>query len=104
MTTPEPFYCPSCAGAQMLNHPAGILTYRHTNGCGLRDLEDARKVADLEAAVELGATFTRPATVTEKLLLASQGFTVPDDLLTSVEFLTVSAAVALRTWPALEAV
>jgi hypothetical protein len=89
-------YCPTCAGPQMLDHPAGILTYRHSNDCELRAHEDGIRVADSE---RFWSRFERPATATERLLLTSQGFTVPADLVTAVQFLT--PGVARRTWPAL---
>ena len=45
--------------------------------------------------------FDRPATDTEKTLLAHLGFTVPDDLKTHVDRITPS--VRRRRWPVLEA-
>jgi hypothetical protein len=44
--------------------------------------------------------FTRPASDTEKALLAALGYTIPDDLTTRVSF--PSPLVRRRRWPALE--
>lgn len=102
----------------MLGHPAGRLTYQHTNSCQLRAHEDGQKVADLDRAtgdkdahyVTAGrqpwggpGRFQRPATATECTLLASQGLQLPEPptiLLTRLDFW--SRGVCRRTWPQLE--
>ena len=91
--------CPTCAGAQMIDHPAGWLAWRHTNTCTIRDAEDARQVADHDG---LGSdyTFTRPATEAERVLLQVLGHAVPDTLGTVVTYLT--PGVHRRTWPVLD--
>ena len=106
-----PPICPACNGEQIPDHPAGILVYKHrTPSCTVQALEDARMVADKDRALPLPArplgtgnyseaTFTRPATATERTLLISQGYAVPVDLSTNVEFLT--RGVRNRTWPTL---
>lgn len=94
MTTPT---CPECAGPQMPNHPAGLLAMKHSFTCSLRAAEDGRAVADHDAFVPT----ERPATATERILLAAVGaptsVTADPDLLTSVDFVTDS--VIRRTWP-----
>jgi hypothetical protein len=47
-----------------------------------------------------GQCFDRPATETERTLLAHLGFTLPDDLVTHVD--RISTSVRQRRWPALE--
>lgn len=89
--------CPVCAGPQMVGHPCGVLMIRHTNECALRASEDARQVADLEAG---RSSFTRPATNTERTLLAELGYSVPAELSTRVVFLTPGAR--RREWPTLK--
>ena len=88
--------CPTCAGPQMVDHPCGVLMVRHTNDCPVRASEDARQVADKDTG---RARFTRPATETERVLLAAFGYVVPDELLTQVDFLTAGAR--RREWPGL---
>lgn len=90
--------CPSCAGPQLLGHPAGVLTMQHRLHCDLLAGEDATAAAD---HLRLGSgALTRTATTTERILLASLGHVVEDGLLTHVERVTPS--VRLRTWPDLE--
>lgn len=89
--------CPECAGPQLVGHPAGLV-YRHDTrgGCSLQRKEDARVVADQS----LAWPYQRPATDTERVLLAAAGHVLPDDAVTQVTWL--SAGVRRRTWPALE--
>lgn len=89
--------CPECAGPQMVDHPCGVLMIRHSNNCSLRASEDARQVADLDVGK---GSFTRPATTTERVLLASFGYVVPAELSTRVLFLTPGAR--RREWPTLK--
>lgn len=95
MTEPTPPSCPDCDGLLMPDHPAGLLAYDHSNACQLRAHEDGQKVADLETALSHGR-FERPATATERALLASQGHAVPADLTTVVDFLT--RGICHRSW------
>lgn len=101
--------CPECQGEQMVGHPAGALELKHTNQCGLREAEDSRRVADRSRAFPLSLrpiglgqfaeiSFVRPATPTERILLAAVGFEVPaGEVNTHCEFAT--AGVRLRSWP-----
>jgi hypothetical protein len=92
--------CPECAGPQIPGHPAGLLAIRHTNACSLRDAEDARQVADSDELYIRGR-FSRPATDTERILLAAVGapteITSDPDLTTAVRPITFS--VVGRSWP-----
>lgn len=90
--------CPECDGQQMLDHPAGILTFQHRLDCGLLTAEDATAHAD---HLRLGSgAFTRTATATERALLDSMGFVIEDVELTYVERVTNS--VRRREWTDLE--
>lgn len=88
--------CPECGGKQLLNHPAGLLVFAHDTmgGCILQDREDSRAVADKDR----GAGFERPATDTERTLLAAAGYALPADGVTVVGWL--SPGLRRRTWPA----
>jgi hypothetical protein len=73
----------------------------------LQAAEDATAAADHERAhADSGRSIgpilhsTRPATPTERILLAHLGYTVPDQLTTVVSYYTTG--VRNRTWPQLE--
>ncbi|QVI26174.1 hypothetical protein MN2019_17890 [Mycolicibacterium neoaurum] len=75
----------------------------------LQRLEDSRAVADRDyldspnrsSFIKGWGTFDRPATDTERRLLAHIGFAdLPEQLATRVEFLT--SGTRRRTWPQLE--
>lgn len=100
MTAPSGAACPVCGGRQLLGHPAGVLAWRHENVCSLRDREDARHVADLDALAGRTLAYRRPATETERILLAVLGHQLPEQLDTQLAWLTTS--VVARTWPDLD--
>lgn len=85
----------------MANHPAGVLAWKHTATCTLRDAEDSRHVADLEL---LGRRrlVSRPATLTEEALLDALRHAIPGDLVTELRLVTSS--IVHRRWPQIEAV
>lgn len=106
--------CPACGGAQFIHHPAGILEFDHHPACLIRDSEDSRRWADYEFAntewpfgdfvpnsrnVETHQ-FDRPATDTERTLLAALGFVVSELLVTTVTY--VSRTTRRRTWHSLQ--
>lgn len=87
--------CPECGGPRLAGHPAGELALQHRIDCTLLRAEDATQAADHERG-----THKRPATSTERVLLAHAGHHLPDDeLTTSVE--RVTRAIIRRTWPQL---
>ncbi|WP_347057269.1 hypothetical protein ABC795_11225 [Blastococcus sp. HT6-30] len=92
MTEPTPSSCPECGGANIPNHPAGPIVFKHDTlaGCSLQAAEDARVVADQSLEGD------RPTTPTERLLLAAVGLTIADDATCLVEWL--SPGVRRRTW------
>ncbi|MCX6468090.1 MAG: hypothetical protein NTW76_02080 [Corynebacteriales bacterium] len=66
----------------------------------LQRAEDSTAVADKDRVRGM-YRHTRPATTTERQLLAHLGYTVPTDLDTVVSW-PVGAGVRRRTWPQLE--
>lgn len=78
--------CPQCSGPRFVGHPGGFV-WGHTNTCPLRDAEDATAVNDHELT---GYSRRRPATTTERALLAACGITGPDDAATTVQRVTGS--------------
>lgn len=106
--------CPSCAGAQFIDHPAGILEFDHQQICPIRDSEDARRWADYEQANtewpfgdfnphsrNVGThQFDRLATDAERTLLAALGFPVSDLAVTTVTYF--SRTTRRRTWQSLQ--
>ena len=105
--------CPTCQGVQLVGHPAGVLEFDHRPDCALREREDATRWSDFETANSqwpvydfapnsrtAGAySLQRPATDTERILLAALGFSVPEMLTTDIDF--ISHTTRRRTWPAL---
>lgn len=90
--------CPECDGEQMVNHPAGLLTFQHHIDCGLLQAEDATAAADHQRLHH--GPITRTTTDTERLLLGWLGYKVEDGMLTRVERITTS--VLHREWTDLE--
>lgn len=89
--------CPTCGGHEMPGHPCGWLAIDHLTSCPLYEADDATRAAD-SFALRSRRSFTRPATNTERTLLAGRGLTLPEALDTHVRG---SSAVPARTWPAL---
>lgn len=84
----------------MLGHPLGELMWRHTIDCPLRAHEDSRQMADADL-LRARRTAQRPATATERTLLAAAGHVLGDaELVTHVEAATPS--LIRRRWPTLE--
>jgi hypothetical protein len=81
-------------------NPRGVLVFRNLPGA-IQDAEDATQAADHAHMRETGRTrFARQATNTEKYLLRSLGYELPEgQLLTRVDFIT--ASLRRRIWPAL---
>lgn len=77
----------------------GWLVYDRPLPPPLQQREDSRQHADDEHPHWPGTHWTRPATLAERLLLASLGFVVPPGLQTVVRF--PSGGVRRREWPAL---
>ena len=89
--------CPSCQRAPMLNHPGGVLEFRHRSAtCTLLPAEDATKENDYARYRSERWPFTRPATDTERTLLTALGYALPDALTTEVSHLV--PGVRRRTW------
>ncbi|QRY53387.1 hypothetical protein [Mycolicibacterium septicum] len=88
-------------GAQLPQpDPRGWLVFDHLPK-DLQDAEDARQDADAtRARRDHWGVWSRPATVTEQLLLEHLGYELPANLATRVQYLT--DGVRRRTWPALE--
>jgi hypothetical protein len=89
-------------GPQRVGDRRGWLMFDHLPD-DLARLEDQRLAADHETIREnLGMfdAFDRPATDTERELLAYLGFSLPPTLTTSVTWL--SNGIRRRTWPTLE--
>lgn len=89
-------------GAQLPQpDPRGWLTFGHLPR-ELRNAEDSTQAADHETSKTMsgGSSWQRPATPTERVLLAHLGYEIPDELDTTVRYLT--AGVRQRTWPALD--
>ena len=81
----------------MAGHPCGWLAIDHLATCPLYEADDATRAAD-SFALRTRRGFTRPATNTERTLLAARGLVLPDVLNTDVYG---SPAVPTRAWPAL---
>jgi hypothetical protein len=97
MTTPTRA-CPECAGPQMLNHPAGALTFQHVpNGCSLGAAQDAAQAADAERLADpLGpSSIERPPTAAEVRLAQHLGIATGLDAVV-VTRVTEGAAVRRR--------
>jgi hypothetical protein len=88
---------PQMARAAEGSDPRGILTFHYLPD-DLQALEDSRAVADREVMRPRG--FERPATETERALLAHLGYVLPEELVTVVRYRT--RGVRNRTWPQLE--
>jgi hypothetical protein len=96
---------------QIPNDPRGWLTFSAPLPNELQNGEDSTAHHDFYGCeftwsseqTENGAWidyFERPATATERTLLAELGYTLPDELVTRVSF--PSRLVRRRRWPALE--
>ncbi len=97
MTDPMPAVtCPQCGGEHMPGHPGGLLYWRHEMTCPLLAKEDSRALADSTLAHARGWPFDRPVTDTERVLLSALGYELPDDAVTTVDYLTT--AVRRRRW------
>lgn len=84
----------------MVDHPAGLLAIAHRVDCSMLAAEDATRGADADPTRERGLRFTRPATQTERELLAALGHgdaLVLEELETHVDATT--RALVVRTWP-----
>lgn len=76
----------------------------HHTGCALADAEDTTRASDAQWSP---LQIRRPATATERALLASNGYTTRDgqpidtitDLCTLVTPITDTGSVSRRTWP-----
>lgn len=92
--------CPECGGPRYVDHPAGVLVYRHeVNACSLGAAQDATQAADAERLADpLSPSTTRPTSSAEAALLASQALPVP--ALVTVTRLTSSSAVVRREYGA----
>ena len=77
--------------------PRGVLVFEHLPD-DLQALEDGRQLADRDRLQWYPRGF-RPATDTERALLAHLGHTLPDELRTSVRW---RGTIRCREWPALE--
>ena len=86
--------CPSCGGAQLPNHPAGVLAIQHRTNCPLLAKEDARKVADRERLARAYG-FDRDPTETEQTLLAALGHLTPA---TATRVTVIAPGVMRHTW------
>lgn len=99
--------CPECGGQHIPDHPGGPLYFKHRLTCLLLALEDTRQASDKEG---LGfPPYTprkdpskqdnpgRPVTPTERLLLEHLGYTVPEDAICVVGWIT--PGVRSRTFP-----
>ena len=89
--------CPSCGGSQLAGHPAGWLALQHRVTSPLDTAEDATRNSDHELMV--WGRRDRPATDTERLLLAALGHVLPAELTTVV---SGRGGGYRRTWPQLE--
>ena len=95
----EPMPCPTCGGPSQPGHPAGPLGgWHHGQACALLALEDGRTVADADA-LDRRRVFVRPATETERELLAALGWTWPDDPPLQTTVVRRTTAVRGRLWP-----
>lgn len=87
-------------GEHRPDHRRGLLVFTRLPDAVQR-AEDATAYADHENRHwRASVARTRPATPTERALLAHLGYTLPDDLETRVEWL--SSGVRNRRWPQLE--
>ena len=86
-------------GEHKPDHWRGVLVFSHLPDLVQR-AEDATAYADHEKRHwRTSVTRTRPATPTERALLAHLGYTLPAELETRVQWLT--NGVRRRTWPQL---
>lgn len=83
----------------MPGHPAGLLAIAHTTTCSAYEADSQTRAADRERVDAAFGEFTRPATTTERRLLAALGHVPPPELSTHV---TRSGGTDTRTWPAIE--
>ena len=92
--------CPECSVPQLASHPGGTLEFGHVpNGCPLGAAEDATRGADAHRHRFSPAGFLRPATPTERVLLAAvAGRAVPQQLDTRVDYLTGGHGIRRRRW------
>ncbi|BBE43399.1 hypothetical protein [Rhodococcus erythropolis] len=81
--------------------PRGLLTFDRLPR-GLRIAEDATQAGDHETSKTMsgGSPWTRPATPAERTLLTHLGYELPDELDTTVRYVT--SGVRERTWPTLD--
>lgn len=89
-------------GAQRPDDPRGWLVFEGLPN-DMQRAEDSALAADHARITEdtlVPTTFDRPATPTEKTLLAHLGFDIPPGLITRVRWL--SYGVRTRRWPDLE--
>lgn len=94
--------CPECGGRYLAGHPAGWLTWQHRLTCTLGQADDQTRHADYLRAWHdrRPAPFTRPATPTERVLLAALGHAPAGDETTHVH--PLMPAVTRRTRPQLD--
>jgi hypothetical protein len=97
MTTTNNTIGPQMQRASEGTDPRGILVF-HWLPDDLQRAEDSTAVTDRDAMRPRG--FQRPATDTERALLAHLGYTLPDELVTVVRYRT--RGVRHRRWPQLE--
>lgn len=76
----------------------GWLTFVKPLPDPLQNAEDSTLTADFDSRHR---NRTRPATATERALLAHLGYALPDELVTVINYVTVT--IRRRTWPQLEA-
>jgi len=98
MTTPPDTIGPQLDRAAAGTDPRGWLVF-HWLPSDLQRLEDSRAFADYDMHKPRG--FERPATDTERALLAHLGYQLPDELITVVRYR--SRGCRNRRWPQLEA-
>lgn len=88
---------PNAIGNRISDRHRGWLVFDHLPP-DLQRAEDATHYRDIHDERDC---FNRPATDTERTLLAHLGFTVPEQLSTHIDHVTVG--IVRRRWPALEA-
>lgn len=85
MSTPAlPERCPSCAGPLLADHPGGLVI-QHDLACELLAREDATRAADHQRLDGGWWPIERPATATERRLLAVEA---DDGLTVTVQHVT----------------